>query len=209
MKTPTEVTSTMNAKVEAIRRQNELTPEAKRARIAAAYKPAKLQMAALESAAREAKAAAETKATQTAFGVSDLAKTPGDAALVSMAFRQAADKVADVTNPADAARLLEQATTSGDETPARAVAQHADKMSSALFQSAQITGVGATLTSPPSPRSRCPKRFALPARIWIWVTPTRSLPTGTRPFASPARHTYSSHLIGLRRGSGQRSLVVP
>ena len=61
------------------------------------------------------------KATQTAFGVGHLAHTPGDAALVAMAHRQAVEKVDATTDPAQAAQLLAQARQSGDKTLAIAV----------------------------------------------------------------------------------------
>jgi len=105
--------------------RNELTPTAKAARVALALKTANAQLAAAKSAADEARQAARAKNERTAFGLDDLASSPGDRAAITMAHRAALDKVATIGDSKDAAALLARARTSGDETMVRALALHA------------------------------------------------------------------------------------
>jgi hypothetical protein len=127
--TQADLQSILDAKVKEIRGRQELTPIAKRARIAQVYKPLKAEADQRDQAAKEQHAAIIQKATSVAFGVGHLASTPGDAALTHMAYRQAAAQVDTTTDPAQAAQLLAQAKQSGDTTMAIAVRPHAFTMS--------------------------------------------------------------------------------
>jgi hypothetical protein len=127
--TQADLQAALDAKVAEIRSRTELTPIAQRARIAAAYKPLAAEASQRDQTAKEQRAATIQKATHTAFGVGHLSHTPGDAALIAMAHRQAAEKVEATTEPAQAAQLLAQAKQSGDTTLAIAVRPHAFTMS--------------------------------------------------------------------------------
>jgi hypothetical protein len=114
-----------NEDIAKIRSRPELTQVAKNARIAAATKTLRAQMASAEATANEARRVAREKNERIAFGLDDLASSPGDKATVAMAHRTALDKVSTITDPREAAALVARARTSGDETLVRALALHA------------------------------------------------------------------------------------
>ncbi len=108
-----------------IRSRPELTQIAKTARIAAVQKILNARMAEAETAAKKAQQAEHAKNERIAFGIDDLAVSPGDKAAVVMAHRDALDKVSTITDPREAAALVARARTSGDETLVRALVLHA------------------------------------------------------------------------------------
>lgn len=110
-----------NEDVAKIRSRHELTPVAKAARIAAAYKILNARMGEAQTAAKEAQQVEHAKNERIAFGIDDLAVSPGDKAAVVMAHRDALDKVSTITDPREAAALVARARTSGDETLVRAL----------------------------------------------------------------------------------------
>jgi len=120
-----KIRAKFSAERERILARNELTQTAKNARIALAMKTANAELAVAKSAADEARKAARAKYERTAFGLDDLASSPGDRAAVAMAHRAALNDVAAITTTQQANILLARARTTGDETLMRALALHA------------------------------------------------------------------------------------
>jgi|GEM_PF-4261123 len=123
-----KIRAKFNAERERILARNELTQTAKNARVALAMKTANAELAAAESASNEARRTARARNERTAFGLDDLASSPGDKATLAMAYRNAAERVTAIKTPSEASRLLGQAHDTGDETMARAIAKHANDM---------------------------------------------------------------------------------
>jgi hypothetical protein len=115
------------ARYAAIRNNPDLTPQAKTKQIAkvfAATSGQLQQMAADDAAKREASTAA---AKRRLFGNDDMTAgmTPAEAVAVAMSARDAAQRVAAATTPAEVQALFDTASQSGDEILARAAGNRA------------------------------------------------------------------------------------
>ncbi len=113
--------------VQNIRDRIELNPAASQARIAAVYLKAKTAMDAMNTANPAKKAADVAAAKRNLFGIDDITTgtTPADRAAMSLSFRDAQQRAAQLTTSAEAQALLDLADQSGDELLARAVGNQA------------------------------------------------------------------------------------
>jgi len=113
-----------------IRARPELSDRGRQMLLARNYLDAKSQMSDLEQTAHADDTVQRAQTERSVFGTSGL---PGDAATLAVSYRDAQDRAAVLTSPADAAALLARATRSNDEPLARAVAAHShDQASTAL-----------------------------------------------------------------------------
>ncbi len=118
-----QVRARLERDVQNIRDQIELSPAASTARIAKVYVKAKASMDAMNTANPAKKAADLAAAKRNLFGIDDMTAgaSPADRAAVSLSFRDAQQRAAQLTTTAEAQALLDLADQSGDELLARAV----------------------------------------------------------------------------------------
>lgn len=118
-----QVRARLERDVQNIRDQIELSPAASTARIAKVYVKAKASMDAMNTANPAKKAADLAAAKRNLFGIDDMTAgaSPADRAAVSLSFRDAQQRAAQLTTAPEAQALLDLADQSGDELLARAV----------------------------------------------------------------------------------------
>lgn len=115
-----------------VRSMRELNDAAIRQRLAVVYMAARSTMATLEESASGNYAQQWQQAMTAAFGVADLASSPGDQAMVSMSYRESLDRTEQLDDFSEGSRLLQRANDTGDELLARAVARQAWMMGGQL-----------------------------------------------------------------------------
>jgi len=111
-------------KIEEIRRDPDLTREAKARRMRPLYEASKREEARLRQEKRDGLAQRTRAAERKAFAPPALQGS--DPALVQMNYRAALDSVEGITDAGELSRKLERATITGDRTLARAVAWRAN-----------------------------------------------------------------------------------
>ncbi len=115
-----------------VRSMAELNDAAIRQRLAVIYMAAKATMATLEESASGGYQRSWQQAMTDAFGVADLASSPGDQAMISMSYRESLDRTEQLDDFSEGSRLLQRANDTGDELLARAVAKRAWDMGGQL-----------------------------------------------------------------------------
>ncbi|MGY1778767.1 hypothetical protein [Geodermatophilus sp. SYSU D01036] len=105
-----------------LRADSDLTEHARQRRLADAWVAARRELDALREEEHRRLAARECDLEQRLFG---LTQTGADSASQAISARDAQDRAARVTGPAEAAELLERAERNADSTLARAIAHHA------------------------------------------------------------------------------------
>jgi hypothetical protein len=110
----------------------ELNDAAIRQRLAVLYIAARSTMATLQESATSGYERSWQTAMTAAFGVDDLAATPGDRAMLAMSYREALDRCDQLDDFSEGARLLNRANDTGDELLARAVGKRAWEMGGQL-----------------------------------------------------------------------------
>jgi hypothetical protein len=110
-----------------VRDNPDLTSDAKQRLIATKYVAIKQRLDALNSSEPSRKAADVETAKRAAFGIDDLLArtTPAEAAAISLSFRDAQARAAQLINAREAQNLLDTARQSGDELLVRAIGNHA------------------------------------------------------------------------------------
>ncbi|MGI8753335.1 MAG: hypothetical protein ACR2MN_13665 [Acidimicrobiales bacterium] len=115
-----------------VRAMRELNDAAIRQRLAVIYMAAKATMATLEESASGNYQRSWQQAVTAAFGVADLASNPGEKAMVSMSYRESLDRLDQLDDYTEGARLLDRANDTGDELLARAAGLRAWTMGGQL-----------------------------------------------------------------------------
>jgi hypothetical protein len=115
-----------------IRSMTELNDAAIRQRLAVLYIAARSTMATLQESATAGYERSWQQAMTAAFGIADLAATPGDQAMISMSYRESLDRTDQLDDFSVGAQLLQRANDTGDELLARAVGKRAWDMGGQL-----------------------------------------------------------------------------
>lgn len=118
-----KVRDDLDTKINRVRANKDLTPEAKRIQIARHYSDAKTAIDAMAASKPNETAAQVAAAKRAAFGIDDLVSgaSPAERATMAMSYRDAQQRAAQITNPAEALHLMGIAEQSGDELLVRAI----------------------------------------------------------------------------------------
>lgn len=115
--------------LDGIRRDGKMTDAARQLAAARAYTRARTEMAQATRAHQAAQSARWDQLERKVFGLPQpsIYATASEQAAQAVAMRDALQRVANVKTEGEAGRLLRQAQQTGDETLARAIAQHANE----------------------------------------------------------------------------------
>lgn len=117
-----QIRADVAAAYDRVRTNPTLTDQAKRIAIAGLFETAQQQMSNLQQKTNDNVARKVQAATTAAFGIDDIASpSSANRASVSLSYRDAQDRAAQLDSPRDGLALLARATASGDELLARAV----------------------------------------------------------------------------------------
>ncbi|WGY04325.1 hypothetical protein QI633_11265 [Nocardioides sp. QY071] len=111
----------LNATLARVRGNKDLNDDGRLRQLAKAYTDAKVQLTSLREQFEGERAATVTKLNREIFGATSVSGAD------AISLRDAADRASQITDPADALRLVQQANDTGDEVLARAIAQVAHR----------------------------------------------------------------------------------
>ncbi|MGY1830145.1 hypothetical protein ACI8AA_06895 [Geodermatophilus sp. SYSU D01180] len=127
-----------------LRDDRDLTEHARQRRLADAWVTTRRELDALREEEHRRLAARERDLERRLFGLNSAG---GDTASQAISARDAQDRAARITSPAEAAELLERAERNADSTLARAIAHHALQQSRASAFREQVQAWDAVLGS--------------------------------------------------------------
>lgn len=108
----------------AVRANTDLSNEAAARKMAQIHVAATRKMADLQQRANAWRQQSVTSAQNAAWGIDDIPGAAGNRPAISMSYRDAQDRAAQLDTPQEAAALLAQANETDDELLARAIARH-------------------------------------------------------------------------------------